>query len=672
VVSDQRPGQSIIVAVGRSGTTILHRLLLEVYVDHFGDDFGCLYEPFVWDSEAVGHYPKDKFREAQFGRRDALSEEGLFLHTKTPLFASAGTLLSDQLARYLKAGASPLLAKFIRANGRLDLLDRIYPDGRFILMVRNPFDVVNSVLTKFSFFGAEFHHNDFPRFAADIAREFDVQLPAEQEIPNAYKQALWCHFMNMRALRHAHGKPNYKVIVYEDFSRNKEEYARDVCAHIGAPFKDTYGALLGTTVGRVTQGAHALSRADAEMLAPLLASYAQMVAPLPQITPFAAATVRQKYAAATLRAVPAEPRGLGWSPNKFESEIISRDQVRREAAAFQRARIADVQRQTLAAETANGVTNIPVSVVVTSFNNAATLRRAVDSVRRQSYPVVEILVADDGSNDGSQALIESMAKEDARLRPLLRERNVGVSANRNDAVSQARNPFFSHVDGDDEFHPEKIEREVRALQGRADSVAFSDTLRLGPDTYWDCSWLAGRSGRDAVAGFASRRAPLPRDMLMSTRLFFAAGGFNENISIYEDWGLKIRLADKAKHWLYSGHVGTIYRPGGLSQAQLVNHVHGGLWILCNDAAEAIAANKCSGAAFAGLLKLMRIDADPDRLASEQMEDAIALKVGSVFDQIRMSLLEKPASDYAGQEARFFDPLNRLIGTVGMAIDAARG
>jgi hypothetical protein len=343
--TSSQPGKSIIVAVGRSGTTILHRLLLEIYVDHFGNDFECLYEPFVWDSAAVGHYPRDKAREAQFGRRDALSEEGLYLHTRTPLFADEQTEVAADLARYLKGNTTaPLLAKFIRANGRLDILDRLYPEGRFILMVRNPFDVVNSVLTKFSFFGAEFHRNDFPRFAEDIARLYDVKLPPEAEIPTAYRAGLWCHFMNFHALQHARGKPNYKVIVYEDFTRNREAYARRVCEHVGVSYKDSYGAVFGTTVGRTTEGAHALSTFDAESLTPLLGSYASHIASIPQITPFDPNAVLEKYRPTTLRAEPVEARGLGWSPNKLESELIKRDRAVREMIVAYRADIVRAQR----------------------------------------------------------------------------------------------------------------------------------------------------------------------------------------------------------------------------------------------------------------------------------------------------------------------------------------
>ena len=120
------PGKAIVAAVGRSGTTIIHKLLLDIYVDCYGNDFDCLYEPFVWDSSYIGHYPRDAARESQFGNRDALSEAGLFYHTTLPLFADAQETGPQGLPAYLKADtAKPLLAKFIRANGRLGYLDRL-------------------------------------------------------------------------------------------------------------------------------------------------------------------------------------------------------------------------------------------------------------------------------------------------------------------------------------------------------------------------------------------------------------------------------------------------------------------------------------------------------------------------------------------------------------------
>jgi len=659
------PGKSIVAAVGRSGTTIIHKLLLDIYADCYGNDFECLYEPFVWDSSHIGHYPRDTAREARFGSQDALSQEGLFHHTTLPLFAGENEDGPPGLPAYLKAGtARPLLAKFIRANGRLGYLDRLYPDGRFIITLRNPFDVVNSVITKFSFFGAEFHKNDYPRFKQDVLRLYGVDLPAERELPAAYKAALWCHFMNLAAVRHAIGKPNYKIIVYEDFHANREAYTRLICEHIGAAYKPAYDTATAANVGKVTKGALALSDVEVEAITPLFEQYMAMITEIPKLSAVDKDRILQKYRAAKPPTSRHE-RGLGWSPVKLESELFSYAKALENSGPAHRAQLAEVQRRTLAAEAAPLEAQIPVSIIVTSFNNAATIKQSLDSLVRQTYPVGEIVVADDGSSDGSQALLKSYAAQYPQVRVIARERNLGVSANRNDAVKQAANPFVSQLDGDDAFHPEKIQREVRALGGRTDAVAFSDTLRLDPEDYWDCSWFAGLSGTAAVAGMISRRGSLPRDMLFAKSLFQEAGGYREECSIYEDWGLKIRLAEKARHWLYSGGPGTLYRPGGLSRVSAAQHIHGALWILCHDANGVIARNGAQVAAFLGLLKVMKVDVDP-RMFDPQ-DELMAQKVGVAFDTIKRSLLDKPASAYAGKDDEFLGQLRRAISIVGPSV-----
>lgn len=664
-------GKSIIVAVGRSGTTILHRLLLEIYVDHYGNNFDCLYEPFVWDNAAIGHYPRDTDREAQFGRRDALSEEGLYLHTRTPLFSDNADTPPD-LSRYLRGDtAGALLAKFIRANGRLKILDKLYPEGRFILMVRNPLDVVNSVLTKFSFFGPEFHRNDFPRFAADVRRLYGITLPAEEEIPAAYKAGLWCHFMNLHALRHAQDKPNYKVVVYEDFSINREAYARSVCTHVGAPYRDSYGDLLGKTVGRVTKGASALSASDVTSLEPLLEKYAEMIAGLPQITPFDIGTVRKKYASETLRTQQTEPRGLGWSPNKLESEIIRRDRALREIQMRSRARLAEVQRATLHAEASPLNLNTPISAVISNFNSGASLRRAVDSLRAQSRPVSEIIIVDNASSDGSRALIASLAEAEPRIRPILREQSGNFAAIRNDGADAARAPLLCFLDAVDEYDAGKIEREAHAIHGRDDAVAFSDTLLTAQNSYLDCSWIAGLHGRMAIAAIAARKAHLPLNPLISTTLFKSAARTEGTSTAHLDWASLISLAEKARYWIYSGGPGTLTYTDSTSQMDFSARIYTGLEVLCRDTFDILQRNQCNGAAFAGLLKLMQIHVDPDTLTKPEVEDLIGLKIGIAFAELRQSVLDKPLSAYKGHEKDLLDPVNRLMTTIGIALGGSR-
>lgn len=664
-----RPSETtVIAAVGRSGTTIMHRLLLEIYADRFGQAFDTLYEPFVWDSDVIGHYPKDKAREEQFGRQEALSQEGLYLHTKLPLFTDGDQLgaATPIARRYLKADPTrPLLAKFIRANGRLGLLDKLYPNARFLICLRNPFDVVNSVLTKFSFFGAEFHKNDYPRFAADVARTFGVTLPPEVALMPAYKAALWCHFMNAAAFEHAAGKENYRVVVYEDFAAHRAAYARIICEHIGASFKPAYEAAVAQSVGRVSKAAPVLSAFDVAQIMPLFDSYLALAAASPRIGDVDRNRILSRYAN-----LPAKssyvPRGFGWSPVKLEGEVVKQRENANHAELARRTSVAEVQRRTLAAESPPRETKVGVSVVVASSNNAQTIRRAIDSVRRQSYPVAEIIVADAGSTDGSQALLEALAKEEPRLRLILDGAQRGPSALRNEAVLGAQQHFVSLIDGNDAFHPTKIEREVRALQGRDDSVAFSDIVKQSPEEYWDCSWAAGLSGRAMIANVAALAAPAPRDMLLARELFLQVGGYREDRSVYGDWGFCIRVAATARHWLYSGGPGTLHTAARFSNLSRLNQAYGRLAVLAADAEHVLSDNRCWTAALAGLLRHLRVDADI-AFNDDALEDAIGPKIRTIFGMANDQLLSRPLSDYAADESVFFEKLRHLLKVLGIAV-----
>ncbi|WP_333828986.1 glycosyltransferase family 2 protein [Pararhodobacter sp.] len=219
----------------------------------------------------------------------------------------------------------------------------------------------------------------------------------------------------------------------------------------------------------------------------------------------------------------------------------------------------------------------PVSCIITSYNKQRELRAAVMSVLRQTLPVAEIIIADDGSSDGSREMIAALAQEHACITPLLRERNLGVSANRDLAIRAASQPFVTHLDGDDLFAHGKIEGEWRALEGRTDAVAYSLVARVWPGKWWrsrvlDPAETVGNP-QDAFARLLARAGAIPRDMMLSRALFESAGGFDHSVPLYEDWDFKLRLAGKAREWRASGVVGTLYvqHASGLSSADRARH-----------------------------------------------------------------------------------------------------
>jgi glycosyltransferase involved in cell wall biosynthesis len=116
-----------------------------------------------------------------------------------------------------------------------------------------------------------------------------------------------------------------------------------------------------------------------------------------------------------------------------------------------------------------------VSVIVPCFNAEAFMRQTLQSVCGQTYRNLEILVVDDGSTDHTPDIAREFAAADARVR-LLQKTNGGLSSARNFGIDHARGKYLSFVDGDDFWHPSKIEKHVAHLEANPEvGVSYSAT-----------------------------------------------------------------------------------------------------------------------------------------------------------------------------------------------------
>ena len=121
-------------------------------------------------------------------------------------------------------------------------------------------------------------------------------------------------------------------------------------------------------------------------------------------------------------------------------------------------------------ESANHKAAVRVSVIIPLYNKARHVRRALESVARQTLADFEAIVVDDGSTDDSRHVAEKFCRGDARFR-LVAQTNAGPGAARNRGITEARAPVLAFLDADDEWSPEYLEEGVRLLELNGPEVA---------------------------------------------------------------------------------------------------------------------------------------------------------------------------------------------------------
>ncbi len=114
-----------------------------------------------------------------------------------------------------------------------------------------------------------------------------------------------------------------------------------------------------------------------------------------------------------------------------------------------------------------------ITIGITCYNARETIERAIRSAQRGDWDPIEILVVDDAGTDGSAAIVEAMARDDARIRLIRHPVNRGVAAARNTIIGEAQGEFIAFLDDDDEMLPDRLrlqyslllrtEREVRPV-----------------------------------------------------------------------------------------------------------------------------------------------------------------------------------------------------------------
>lgn len=109
------------------------------------------------------------------------------------------------------------------------------------------------------------------------------------------------------------------------------------------------------------------------------------------------------------------------------------------------------------------MSKILVSIIVPVYNCVRYVKEAINSALNQTMGEFEIIIVDDGSTDGTAAVISTFICE-SRVRLIWHKCNMGVAYSRNEALILARGKFICFLDGDDVWLPDKLEKQLKFIQ----------------------------------------------------------------------------------------------------------------------------------------------------------------------------------------------------------------
>ncbi|WMJ72090.1 glycosyltransferase family 2 protein [Cytophagaceae bacterium ABcell3] len=179
------------------------------------------------------------------------------------------------------------------------------------------------------------------------------------------------------------------------------------------------------------------------------------------------------------------------------------------------------------------------SIIIPTYNRAKLLKKAVDSVLSQTYPHYEILIIDDGSNDGTQDMVYKVFSEDLLNKKIryVNHPHKGVGYARNKGLEIAQGDFIAYLDSDNIWHKNFLSIMYNAL--KTGSV--------------DCAYCAMSVFNEVdKMVFTLFNSPFNRKKLLKTNfidlncfvhkreLYLIKGGFDETLTRLLDWDLILK------------------------------------------------------------------------------------------------------------------------------------
>lgn len=207
-----------------------------------------------------------------------------------------------------------------------------------------------------------------------------------------------------------------------------------------------------------------------------------------------------------------------------------------------------------------------VSIVTAVYNNRETIADTIQSVKRQSYPNIEYIIQDGGSDDGTHRVIE---QNRSAVDQFVVEEDEGIYDAFNRGVRRTTGDIVGILNADDFYnHRHAIRRIVEVMEEVGAEAAYADLVYVEPDRTEDIVryWRAGKYDRGR---FCRGWMPPHPTFFVRRSLYEKYGGFEPELDIAADYELMFRF-------LYRYHASAVYLPEVLVRMRAGGHSNASL------------------------------------------------------------------------------------------------
>jgi glycosyltransferase involved in cell wall biosynthesis len=209
-----------------------------------------------------------------------------------------------------------------------------------------------------------------------------------------------------------------------------------------------------------------------------------------------------------------------------------------------------------------------VSVICLCYNHARFLEETVNSVLKQTYSNIELIIVDDASTDKSVEVIHRIAEKNNSIVFIKNDKNKGMCPSFNNALSVAKGEYIIDLAADDILLPKRVEKQIEAFFKLKENygVVFSDACLIGEEgdkisTFYKRNELDGLmeevpSG-DVFKDLIRSYKICSPTLMIKKKVLDELGGYDENLS-YEDYDFFVRSSREYKYF-YIDEVLTLRR-----------------------------------------------------------------------------------------------------------------